>query len=139
MFSEKIHLCRRRLKARGTNSERSAPVPTWGGGSRHLTLPCALPGILESQLLTREGADGRLAHLDYTTALQLSRLILVHLEKEGLLKTSCEELKTFSWGRVISHRGELLHSQRKIFFKKEKTKQTKQTNKQTKTTAPNKP
>jgi len=46
-----------------------------------------------------------LAHLDYTTPLQLSRLVLVHSEKEGLLKTSCKELEAFSWGRVISHRG----------------------------------
>lgn len=49
----------------------------------------------------------QISSLGPRAALQLSRLTLVHLEKEGLLKTSCEELKTFSWRRVMRHRGEL--------------------------------
>lgn len=39
MFSEKIHLCRRRLKARGTNSERSAPVPKQAGSEAGRQIP----------------------------------------------------------------------------------------------------
>lgn len=73
------------------------------------------PGV---RILSREGADGRLAHLDGAPALQLSRLILVHLGKERLLKTSCEELKSFSWRRVMSQRGELPRSKEKLLKRK---------------------
>lgn len=76
-----------------------------GGQAGPRSLTSAVPKKMSCSFSPGKVQMATLAHLDYTTSFQLSRSILVHLEKGGLLKTSFEKLEAFSWGKVMIHKG----------------------------------